>query len=344
VTWRRLVGNAAKIAAGDASPEVPRGPSRGHRVFAMRATLSAAVLAILLFRFDFTSILASIERERLSFFIATIALYLAGQVMSAFRWQLLARLLEIAGPFREYLTYYFIGIFTNLFVPGLVGGDAARALYLGRRHDRIGEAVASVIADRAAGMLALLWFAAACVLLISGPPLPRIVMRTVLAIGAASLIALPLASLISLRAGKMRGRLGRMVAPAIPYLREPHRLALAIALSVLLQASLALCQFILARGLGLRTPFGAFILIVPIANVVTSLPITINGLGLRETTYIVLFGMAGVATHEAIALGVLWFAATTIGGLSGIFVFVTTPLPPKVLAETASKETQGSRS
>jgi hypothetical protein len=193
-------------------------------------------------------------------------------------------------------------------------------------------------------MLALFWFAAACVLLISGPPLPGIVMRTVLAIGAASLIALPFASLISQQAGKMRGRLGRMVAPAIPFLREPHRLAPATALSVLLQASLALCQFILARGLDLRTPLGAFMLIVPIANVVASIPITINGLGLRESAYLVLFGMAGVATHEAIALGVLWFAATTVGGLSGIFAFVTTPLPPKVLAETVSKETQASRS
>ena len=37
-------------------------------------------------------------------------------------------------------------------------------LYLGRRHDRIGEAIASVVADRGFGLLALFWLAAGCAL------------------------------------------------------------------------------------------------------------------------------------------------------------------------------------
>ena len=41
----------------------------------------------------------------------------------------------------------------------------------------------------------------------------------------------------------------------------------------------------------------------------------------------VLFGMAGMRKEDAIALGLLWFAATMVGGLTGAIAFVTTPGP-----------------
>ena len=77
---------------------------------------------------------------------------------------------------------------------------------------------------------------------------------------------------------------------------------------MILQASLAVCQYVLALGLGLHLSLSMFLLIVPIAGVFASLPVTLNGLGVRETAYLFLFGMAGVAARDAIALGLLWFA------------------------------------
>ena len=123
---------------------------------------------MVLWHYDARPALHQLARERPTFFLAAVGLYVAGQVMSSYRWQLLARISGLSGPWREYLTYYLIGMFTNLFVPGLVGGDAARAVYLGRRHHRVGEAVASVMADRGLGLLALFWFAAACAKLVRG--------------------------------------------------------------------------------------------------------------------------------------------------------------------------------
>jgi len=134
--------------------------SRSLIAFGVRAGLGVGFLGLFLWLYGVGRIVQSLARERPTYFVATIALYLAGQVMSAYRWILLARLSGLAGRAREYLTYYFIGMFTNLFVPGLIGGDAARAAYLGLRHRRMGEAVASVVADRGVGLVALFWFAA----------------------------------------------------------------------------------------------------------------------------------------------------------------------------------------
>jgi uncharacterized membrane protein YbhN (UPF0104 family) len=304
---------------------VPR--KNPYGAFAIRAILGVAVVALLLGHYDARPVFHALARERLAYFVAAIALYVASQVMSAWRWQLLARVNSIPGPFREYLAYYFVGVFTNLFVPGLVGGDAARALYLGRRHNRLADAIASVIADRGIGLLALFWFAAGCALMLHTVSLPPSILHVTVSIGAVALAGWLTSPLLARLTTRIGDRFASVTGPFLPYLRRPVAIIPAIILSLILQASLAVCQYLLARGLGLQTSLSTFMLCVPIANVFASLPITLNGLGVREAAYLVLFGHAGLSKPDTIALGLLWFASTMIGGLSGIFAFVTTRLP-----------------
>ena len=128
-------------------------------------------------------------------------------------------------------------------------------------------------------------------------------------------------------------RIRDFVEPLLPYAEHPRAVLPAIALSLILQASLAFCQYLIALGLGLGAPLSAFLLCVPIANVIASLPLTLNGLGLRETAYLVLLGGIGISHADAIAMGLLWFAATMTGGLTGIIAFTTTELPPGLNVE-----------
>jgi uncharacterized membrane protein YbhN (UPF0104 family) len=317
----------ANEAPSHHAPEAPARPTHPYRAFALRIGLGIAIVGFLLWHYDARPALRSLARERPPYFAATIAIYVAGQVMCAWRWQLIAAVLKLHGPFAEFVRYYFIGVFTNLFVPGLIGGDAARALYLGRRHGKIGEAIASAIADRSYGLLALFWLAASIAMTMNHGMLTPNVIRPILAVGIvtfAAYLASPLiARLIHLTPRPIRRALGIIA----PYLHEPLSVAPAIILSMILQALLAVCQYVLALGLGLHLPLPMFMLIVPIAGVLASLPLTLNGLGLRETAYLYLFGMAGVGRDDAIALGLLYFAATMVGGLFGAIAFVTTEVP-----------------
>ena len=100
---------------------------------------------MLLWRYDARPIFRNFGSERIDCFVAAVALYLAGQALSAYRWQLLAALLKVPGRYREFVAYYFVGMFTNLFVPGLVGGDAAKSVYsaggmAGPAKDGVGDA------------------------------------------------------------------------------------------------------------------------------------------------------------------------------------------------------------
>lgn len=334
------------IAGGQEHELAAARRNRSLIAFGMRAGLGAGFLGLFLWLYGLGRIAQSLERERPIYFIATIALYLAGQVMSAYRWLLLARLNGLAGRAREYLTYYFIGMFTNLFVPGLIGGDAARAAYLGLRHRRMGEAVASVVADRGVGLIALFWFAAIAALTVSSVRLPPTMVNVAVAIGVVALLGYLAAPLLVTPLRRLRGRLRPIVRPVIPYARDPRGLLIPLALSLMLQASLAVCQYLLAVGMGLDVPLSAVMLVVPMANLAASLPLTLNGLGVREGAYLLLFGMAGVAHQDAVALGLLWFSSTMIGGLAGVVPFVMTPVPKaedKVELCAAAEDRRGLR-
>jgi glycosyltransferase 2 family protein len=295
--------------------------------FAVRLGVGAIVISLLLWHYNLRPVLHQLSRERLSFFTAAVALYVAGQVISSWRWQMLGALLKIPAPYSDYLAYYFIGMFTNVFVPGLVGGDALRAIYLGRRHRRLGDAVASVVADRGIGLVALFWLAAVAA---AGAAfkVPATVRGPTIAVGVISLVGFAVLPLIGRLGTRMPARIANVIMTVQPYLSRPVAMLPAAGLSIVLQLTLAISQWILARGLGLSAPLGLFILCVPIANVFASLPVTLNGLGVRETAYLMLFGMVGMPHADAIALGLLWFAATALGNLTGVVAFVLAETPP----------------
>lgn len=299
---------------------------KSYKAFVLRAGLGAAAIGFLLWRYDARPILHAVARERIGFFAAAVILYVGGQALSAWRWRWLARMNSLPGAYFDYLRYYFVGVFTNLFVPGLIGGDAARALYLGRRHRRLNAAIASVVADRGIGLVALIWFAAIAAVVFASIALPGPVRKTVLLLGAVSFAGWLFAPTLTRWVQLLPAKLTAAVAPILPYLERPLAIVPAIALSLVLQASLAVCQYLIALGLGLAMPLAAFLVCVPIANVIASLPLTLNGLGLRETAYLVLLGGIGISHPDAIAMGLLWFAATMAGGLTGIIAFATTEL------------------
>src|SRR5579875_471096 len=312
-------------APAEAAP--PRRTRRAIGSYVLRAILGIAILSFVLSRVNLKQLAHLLTRERPAYFLAATAIYVAGQMVATRRWQLLSRMIGIAGSYFEHLLYFFIGAFTNLFVPGLVGGDAARALYLGRRHHELGKAVASVVADRAFGLVVLIWLTAVCVGVLGQGVFPATVTTPIYAIGAVTLVgylAMPLAAAVQ---GFLPRRIAATIGILSPYLQGRIALIPALALSLILHLLQVLAQYVLGLGLGLSIPSWEFLLCVPTTNTLASVPLTFNGLGLREGIYVVLFGMAGANKADAVALGLLWFAITTFAGLCASFAFVIAPTP-----------------
>src|SRR5947208_6300939 len=111
---------AQPVAADDAcaaplsNAELPSKRVRAWVLFAIKLAAGIALVSFLLWHYDLRSAFQLIRRERPLFFVASVALYVAGQGMSAYRWRFLAALNGLPGRYPEYLAYYFVGMFTNV--------------------------------------------------------------------------------------------------------------------------------------------------------------------------------------------------------------------------------------
>ena len=251
--------------------------------------------------------------------------YLLGQVVSAYRWCLLARPLGFGQPLKTFIAYYFAGMYLNLFAPSVVAGDVGRGYLLAHGRARFGAALHSVLADRVSGMVMLVWVSAGGFLLWGPSVLPVELYYGLLATTGGSIVlwwGLPW----------LLGRCtssGNIVRRAVDRFSLPYRADLALLGSVCgLSVGFHLFQLglhaVVASALGLAVPLWYLILFVPVVQIVSALPVSFGGLGIREGGYVLCLALWGIGRDEALAFGLVWSAivlgANVCGGLA-FFVF-----------------------
>src|SRR5207247_1711389 len=103
---------------------------RGRARWLLRVAVSIGIVTYILVDVDTEDLVRTLASVRPVPLAGALALYLAGQVLSAYKWSLLGRSVGYARPVGEYTRFYFIGMFFNLFGPSTIGGDVVRGLYL----------------------------------------------------------------------------------------------------------------------------------------------------------------------------------------------------------------------
>ena len=268
--------------------------------------------------------MASRAPARWGYLLAAMVLMIGGTALRAVRWQVLLQALDIEVPLRRLVHLYFVGTFFNIFLPTGLGGDAVKMAELARSTGRAPEAVGTTLVDRATGLWVLF------VLALLAMPFSH----TFLPNGWFPIIAL----------GTLAGVLGGgvvMGTPLVPWLGGKVRLpgqeslerfyhsvsqlgypALGKACFVSLIFDLLLIVFnlLIAYGIGVDQPVGIFLLFTPIISFSLALPISVGGLGVREQTYILLFGALGVSDAAATAMSLANYALTTlvVGLIGGV--------------------------
>jgi len=101
------------------------------------------------------------------------------------------------------------------------------------------------------------------------------------------------------------------------YRNHPGALALVFALGVVAQGMRAVSIYFLALGMDLDIGFATLLVLCPILFLVTVVPVSLNGIGLREATFVVVLGGAGVAREDAFALGLAFFAVGVLSSAVG---------------------------
>ena len=186
-------------------------------------------------------------------------------------------------------------------------------------------AVSTVLVDRIMGLLVL--FAMALVALPFSwrlvPPAVSLALLTLIAAVAVGIYLFLNRSLVEELARRVPP-LGKLLArPKIAALYASFHhydrpaLARAAGASLVFNLSLIATQAYLGRAVGVHLSLWYFFLFVPILSSLLTVPISISGFGVREGGYVVLFGQAGVAAPQAVAMSLLFYAVNAITGLVG---------------------------
>ena len=297
----------------------------------LQAGVTLALLVLLFESFDWHAFAAVYERISSSAYFASLAVVFLGQMAYAWRWHVVLRACGVAVRYRAVFAQYLIGMFVGNFLPSTVGGDVAKVYYLGRTHG-YSAITASVILDRLLGF-GIVAVMAAVVLVVEGPEagILRLV-RTGLLIVVAVTVVITAAAISG--TGGLPRRVARFGARAVRWAEQLQKLRLLMLVAlrhpaVLLHATVSVVGYFVALALvyrmlillmcGLALGTVETLMVVSSTSVMSNLPISLNGLGVREQLHVVLFEPLGVPKEVAVATSLLLFSHTLlISAIGGI--------------------------
>ncbi len=283
---------------------------------------SLILVGLLVWRIDWRQVASAFAQLETSYWLLALGLYLLTQGVSAARWQMLGHMLGLGGGWRDYLSPYFIGMFFNLVLPTSVGGDVVRAWYLARRS-RPSVAFLSVLADRVNGLAVLI--AVACVATLCCPiPLPGWIVAIVAAMGTTCVLGLALLPLLPWlrQRSSLHPRLAPLLDGADLCLRDHRGLLSVTLLSLVVQLANVVLAWLVGEGLGLKVPPLYYGVLIPLVSILTLLPISLNGMGLREAGTMLLLAPLQISSASAVTLSLLLFAVYTVASLLGGVVYL----------------------
>ncbi|MCX6559321.1 MAG: lysylphosphatidylglycerol synthase transmembrane domain-containing protein [Candidatus Aminicenantes bacterium] len=296
----------------------------------LKLGFSVGVLAWVLSRFDLASIARHLRHAAWPWLAVAFALNAVGLLIRAYRWRILALArgddLPIAFLFRSCL----IGEFFNSFLPTNFGGDAYRIWDGSRQSRSLVRSSAIVIVERMSGILILLFFAviASLLRLDMVRRVPLIAVSLLLGIGGFAVLGLFFLPAVGRRlqrppaAGPLRKAMIKAAefrSVIVGYRDHPRDFLRATAWAFLLQLNVILYYFLIGRALGLRVPALDYFVFIPLVLLIQLLPISINGLGVREVAYIEIFKFYGVAGEMALSFSIIGIAfgllVSVVGGI-----------------------------
>lgn len=309
--------------------------------FAIKSMTTVAIVWVLLNNIGLDAVLQHLSNIELRYLAIATALGLLLGFFAGLRWYCIIKTTgHHLGWFRT-LEITMIGTFFNQILPSAMGGDLARISYAHRSGLPFHPAVNSVVLDRIVAFVALILLVLVC--------LPA----------AFTIVQAPNAlwTLLIIAVGGFAGTVILLSVRHIPRFMSRHiLLEHVLSLSSLLHTAMfsfqtisilsysllthvirVLAVHVLAQGMLLDVSFNESLILVPPAMLVTALPISVGGWGVREGAFVIAFGFMGVQPEKAFALSALFGLTTMMAGLFGGFFWIFHRKPPGAMATSASR-------
>jgi uncharacterized membrane protein YbhN (UPF0104 family) len=309
-----------------------------------KLAVTVGLLAYLLGKVAITPVLAQIGSMAPAAAVNAEIVLLSGLVLLAVRWHLVNRIVDSTMRFGQVLRLTLVGHFFNQVLPSGFAGDAVRGWLASREGVRLGPLIRSILCDRLVGLLILIVMVALTFFVL--PDLfaryvpGRQMFRIAALLGLVSLAALFLGG------ARVAGALMRyrQAQPLAKLLRDLHRVlfsgiasacvvVLAAAVQILNVAAIVLC----ARGMSLQLDFGPALVVIPAIMLVSMVPISFAGWGVREGATVIGLGLLGIGTVDALAVSVAFGLLQIVLGVPGAALWLARRATPASVVRPADR-------
>ena len=324
--------------------------ARKRLPLAIQSIVSIGLLVLLFRSLDLAALRQLYATMPVWFYLISLAVVLGGQALYAWRWRQVLAASGVPVTIGTAMQQYFIGIFLNNFFPSTVGGDMAKVYYLGRHHG-FRPIAASIVLDRllSIGLLAVL---ATAMYWIAPDPSPQfaVTRAIVTAIAACLILGLVLAARGT---GGLPQRLERFGAFAVGLAERAQRFRYDMAAAarrprIVVQSAAvvttyffvltAIYRVFLSLNTDAHPAFLTLLTAVTTASLLSNIPISVNGLGLREQLHAILLQPLGVPREAAVAISLLTFAHLLVSSLLGLLFWLRLPAEVKSQIPDAESE------
>lgn len=306
-------------------------PRRFFPVIA-RTLVSGGLIGFLAWKVPFATVWPALAQFPKSGLLLGLFVTIGQLLVGVLRWHRLLRHTGERVRYRELLFDHLVASAYNMVLPSAMGGDVIRAYRGGRRLRHAHHAWATTLLERVVGVMCLALIALPGIAVVPGAEPLRLPSLGLVALGVLVLVAakapLRFASTLALaRAPKLAALTQGVAADLEGPLGTAAARGEAFVWTLLYQAlGLSILAAVVAplgdRGLVLAIYTG-----LPLIVIASMLPVSIAGLGLRESLFVLVLGRLGVGQPMALALALVWLATYVFLAVLGVFCALLTPTP-----------------
>jgi uncharacterized protein (TIRG00374 family) len=315
-----------------AAPSSAGSRARGALLWILKIGVSAGLLYVLFTRIDLTKLWQLMRGASLGWVAVALGVYFVMLLVATWRWQVLLQAQHVSVPFGRLLNSYLAATFANNFLPSNIGGDVIRISDTARASGSKTLAAAVVLADRFVGVLGLA-FIAACgsALAQRSEAISGVFWAGLFVAVAASAMVLARPEWLGKLASPLRvfhaewvdRRIATIMGALHRFRRAPGAIATGFIASIGVQGLLVVFYEAVATALHLGVPIGHMAILVPLSSLVQMAPVSLNGHGVRETTFVGYLTRIGVQRESAFALSIIGAALVMLFSMSGAAAYLS---------------------
>jgi len=296
--------------------------------FAVKLIITVLIFILLSKNIDWVSvgnvlINISIGAISLSIFIITFQ-----NLLATFRWLVILKAVETIAenkhsfPFWEAVRYFMAGLFLNQVLPSTVGGDGLRVWFMHQRGTDVHHAMVSIVLERVLtlfGCLLLIFLTQPFYYLVPAENIMIWVFYLVffgLAVGVA-VVTIVGERICMISQWSFLMKITKLFTLLKQYFIVPSKLVAPIVLSIGGFILMTIVVYIYALALGINESIWIFFVLCPPVFLLSALPISISGWGVREGAMIVALGYLGVSPEKSLAISIALGITIIIGALPG---------------------------